>query len=164
MRNKILFLILVIFSSFSFAQNLYSQQSTPAGTITLVDKQLYYDGDAIDVERFQEIISSDPEARSEYGTAKAFSYTAYAFSYTGGFCLGYGVVALLQSDSELGLGLTLGGLGGVGIAFLFTHIANTYIKSAIDIFNNHAQGNSFRNTEVSLVPTPQGGVALAFSF
>ena len=108
------------------------------------------------------IISSDAEAQSDLSTAKVFNYTAYPFSFAGGFCVGYGVVALLQGDTDIGTWLTLGGAGSIGIALLLTHIANSYLNSAIEIFNSNVSKGG--QTQISFVPTPQGGLALAFSF
>lgn len=163
--HKILFSVLfvLVLAGFSFAEDDAPLRDDSGKKLALVDKKAYYGGELVDAEKFGMIIDRDEEASSEYGTAKFFSYSSYVFSYAGGFCLGYGVVSLIMGDSDIGLPLTLAGVGGVGVGLLLVHVANRYLESSIEIFNNHQSGGS-TTVEMSLVPTQQGGIALAFNF
>ncbi|WP_407440870.1 hypothetical protein [Fibrobacter sp.] len=165
MNKKLLSLVLVVLTlvGVSFAEEDAPVRNDSGKKLVLVDKKAYYGNDPIDAAKFGMIIDRDEEASSEYGTAKFFSYSSYVFSYAGAFCLGYGLVSLFQGESDIGLPLTIGGVGGVGVGFLLVYIANRYLESSVEIFNNHQSGGS-TTVEMSLVPTQQGGIALAFNF
>ena len=106
-------------------------------------------------------LNSNPEAADEYGTGRIFYYPGLILGGVGSFAVGYGVVAWIRGE-DYGMPLTLGGVGVVGIALLLGYISGNYTDSAIEIYNKSLSAESA--FKIELVPTVQGGVALAFAF
>lgn len=151
---------LMMFVGTSFAQNDFS--SNEKEIISRVDNQWYMGSTQVQYDVVVNALKSDPESASEYSSVMAFYYPGLVFSYAGGFAIGYGVVALLMNDSEIGIYLTLGGAASLGIAFLLGYFSDNYLDSSIELYNKNIGNTSA--FKVKLLPTEQGGLALAFAF
>lgn len=160
-------LLLLVFALVgnSFADGSYEiQVSTPQDQkISFQNKQWYIGSRAVDADEAVETLKSKEESASAYGTAMGFYYPGLVLAYTGGAALGVGVGQLLWGDTELGAYLSIGGVGVIGISLLLTRIANSYMHDAIDLYN---KGIGIPETalKLKLVPTQQGGIAVALAF
>ena len=130
--------------------------------VSHVEKKWYIGDSQATPEAALALLKTNPEAASELSTSKVFYYPALLLASAGGAAVGYGIVAWIDGRSNIGQPLTLGGLGAVGIAFLLAHFSIIYVASAIEIYNKSLGYET--SLQVKVVPTPQGGVALAFAF
>ena len=131
------------------------------GKIAHVEKKWFIGETEVPPEAVVAALNSNPEAADEYGTGRIFYYPGLILGGVGGFAVGYGVVAWIRGE-DYGMPLTLGGVGVVGIALLLGYISGNYTDSAIEIYNKSLSAESA--FKIELVPTVQGGVALAFAF
>lgn len=131
--------------------------------IVVVNKAMFIGNHQLTGDELETVFSSNDEAASAYSTALHFYYPGLILAYAGGGLLGYGVGEWIWGDSDLGMYLTIGGAGVIGISILLTRIGNSYLLDAIDLFN---KGVPVMETSLRLkiVPTEQGGIALAFAF
>ena len=179
------FTMLLVLANVSFAQGVWdnypSSNSTPVENpnpvnvqkeplyytptkqkIELISKQWYIGGVKAAPEVAEELIKSNSDAASEWNTSKMFAYPALILAGLGGGAFGYGISSWIQGDSDVGRPFTLGGLGVTGVAFLLIFVSNSYVDSAIEIYNKSIGFDT--SLQVKVVPTPQGGVALALAF
>ncbi|WP_290764688.1 hypothetical protein [Fibrobacter sp. UBA4297] len=169
-------LVTLFFACASFAQSWDSYSSNGAavnsespaasrtsdGKIAVVEKKWYVGGNPATYETVETLLKTNPEAASELSTSKIFYYPGLVFAAIGGGAVGYGVVAWLTGDSDIGMPLTLGGVGVCGIAFLLGYVAGNYVDSAVEIYNKSL--DSQWSLQVKMGVTPQGGIGLAFAF
>ena len=162
----LLFVFILVGNSFADDQNIQPIPHPQNQKIFFgEDKQWYMGNQTVERDVAIAAIKTNEEAASAYGTAMGFYYPGMVLAYAGSFAVGYGVVELLFIDAEVGLYITLGGLGVAGISLLLTKIANGYMREAIDLYN---KGLPISETNTSLrlkvVPTQQGGIAVALAF
>jgi hypothetical protein len=172
------FISTVILSLFMFVGMSFAQEDVPdegaattsesvsvakaeKGKIAHIEKKWYIGGTEVSPDAVVATLNSNPEAADEYGTGRMFYYPGLVLGGIGGFAVGYGVVAWIRGE-DYGMPLTLGGVGVVGIALLLGYISGNYTDSAIEIYNKSLSAESA--FKIELVPTVQGGVALAFAF
>lgn len=150
--------------SYVSSGNAFEQKPTasPRGKISQVEKKWYVGDTQVEPSAVEVLLNSNPEAASEYSTGKMFYYPGLVFAALGGGAIGYGVVAWINGDSDIGMPLTLGGVGVCGLAFLLNYIAGTYSESAIEIYNKSIDNEN--SVSLKIAPTPQGGLALALAF
>ena len=128
------------------------------------DKSWYMGEKIVDFDVAASAMKSNKESASAYSTAMGFYYPGMVLAYAGGAALGYGVVTWIWGEnSDLGMYLTLGGAGVIGISLLLSHIADGYMHDAIDLYNKGI-GISETSLRLKLVPTEQGGIAVALAF
>ena len=131
-----------------------------AGRISHVSNSWYVGGTEVSPDAVVAMLQSNPEAASEYSTGRMFYYPSLVLGGIGSFALGYGVVSWITGESY-GMPMTLGGVGVVGVALLLGYISGNYTDSAIEIYNKSLSAET--SFKIELVPTVQGGVALAFA-
>lgn len=164
MRFCLILLLMLVLCGASFANDTsVLSPELRDKKLVVVDKNVYIGNRQLTGDEFETILKSNDESASAYSTAMTFYYPGMVLAYAGGFALGYGIVEWIWGDSELGMYLTLGGVGVAAISVLLTRIANGYILDAIDIFN---KGVTIGETamRVRIAPTEQGGLGLAFAF
>jgi len=178
MRSSISIVLfsLMMFVGFAFAQNdsfdggssdvssgsgLYQDVSKgEKSKISHVSNSWYVGGTEVSPDAVVALLQSNPEAASEYSTGRMFYYPSLVLGGIGGFALGYGAVSWIMGK-DFGMPMTLGGVGVVGVAFLLGYISGNYTDSAIEIYNKSLSAET--SFKVQLVPTVQGGIALAFA-
>ena len=165
---------LMMFVGTSFAQDSwdYASSTDKAETsvasssndnkISHVEKNWYIGGNVVSEDAVELALKSNPASASELSTSKWFYYPGLVLGGVGGFALGYGVVTWIKGDSDLGMPLTLGGVGVCGLAFLLGYVASNYVDSAIEIYNKNLDSQT--SLQVKFGITPQGGIGLAFAF
>ena len=131
------------------------------GKITHEGKKWYIGGTQVPPEAVVAALNSAPDAANEYDTGRMFYYPALILGGIGGAAVGFGVVSWIKGE-DYGMPVTLGGVGVVGIALLLGYISGNYTDSAIEIYNKSLSAESA--LKVELVPTIQGGIALALAF
>ena len=93
-------------------------------------------------------------------------YISWGAAFGGGFLLGYGIAegSGYQAPESYKIKVLAGGVIIVA-ALIVEHIGNSKKDDAIDIYNQKigtiTSNNSF---SMGIVPTEQGGIALAFNF
>ena len=132
--------------------------------IVVSDKSFFIGNRLLNGDELEAVLKTNDEAASAYSTAMCFYYPGMVLAYAGGAALGYGVVTWIwDSNSDLGMYMTLGSIGVIGLSLLLTRTANGYLLDAVDLFN---KGVPVMETSVRLkiVPTEQGGIAVALAF
>jgi len=160
----VLFFSLMMFVGTSFAQDDMDSQGNQKGKILLVDKQWYMGNTPVEADVIVNALKSNPLSADDYSTAMMFYYPALTLAGIGGAGLGYGIVAWITqgSDSDEGMYITLGGAVIAGIGLFLGSVSNNYLDSSIELYNMYIGDKpAFM---VKLVPTEQGGLALAFAF
>ncbi len=160
-----LFVLVFALVGNSFADDRYEIQvsNTQDQKISFQNKQWYIGNRAVDADEAVEALKSKEESASTYSAAKGFYYPGLVLAYTGGAALGAGVGQLLWGETELGAYLSIGGVAVIGISLLLTTIANSYVHDAIDLYNKGI-GISETALKLKVVPTQQGGIAVALAF
>ena len=130
------------------------------GQISHIDKLWYVGGVEVSPDAVVAMLQTNPESASEYSTGRMFYYPSVVLGGIGGFAVGYGAVSWIMGK-DFGMPMTLGGLGVVGVAVLLGYISGNYTDSAIEIYNKSLSAET--SFKVQLVPTVQGGIALAFA-
>ena len=157
----IIFLSLMMFFGRSFAQNDMDSQDNQKEIISRVDNQWYIGSTPVEEDIIVNAIKSNPLSEEDYSTAMMYYYPSIFFGGIGGLALAYGLVSYL-GNNEVGMYLTLGGAASIGLAILLGHFSNNYKDSSIELYNMYIGDKpAFM---VKLVPTEQGGLALAFAF
>ena len=165
-QMKKLFAVLLILCAFSisFAQGQAHKLTMDRGFFST---DYAIDGQEVDCDAFEQELAKVPEAISKWKTGNILRYTSWGVAAGGGFLVGYSIaVGSAPGSSDQGYKRTLA-LGGVIIvaAFVIEFIGNSKKDGAVELYNNEIgkiAGNESVN--LSLVPTEQGGIALAFNF
>ncbi len=167
MKFKSIALFLFIFALFgnAFADDgdVKLSPSIAGKKLSFHDRNWFMGEQIVDADVAINAIKSKEESSSAYSTAMGFYYPGLVLAYAGGAALGYGVVEWIWEDGDLGMYLTLGGAGVIGISLLLSHIADGYMHDAIDLYNKGI-GISETSLRLKLVPTEQGGIAVALAF
>lgn len=169
MKFKPIALFLLVFALVgnAFADGSDDAKMSPSlegKKLSFHDKSWYMGEKLVDPEVAFNAMKSNEESASAYSTAMGFYYPGMVLAYAGGAALGYGVVTWIWGEnSDLGMYLTLGGAGVIGISLLLTKIADGYMHDAIDLYNKGI-GISETSLRLKLVPTEQGGIAVALAF
>ena len=135
--------------------------NTTKGKISRDGKNWMLNGVKVEKEIIAEELNSNSKSASEYRTYQVFYYPGIVLGGIGGFAVGYGVVSWAMGE-DFGMPLTLAGAGVVGVAVLIDYIAGKYFDSAIQIYNREAGYET--SLKLQIVPTQQGGLALALAF
>lgn len=167
---SIVLFLLMMLVGFGFAQEegpsagesyeVQTVNKAEAGRISHVSNSWYVGGTEVSPDAVVAMLQSNPEAASEYSTGRMFYYPSLVLGGIGSFALGYGVVSWITGESY-GMPMTLGGVGVVGVALLLGYISGNYTDSAIEIYNKSLSAET--SFKIELVPTVQGGIALAFA-
>ena len=164
MKKFLIVLIVLFATTLSFAQDQAHKLNMDRGFFTT---DYTIDGQEVDCDAFEQELAKVPEAISKWKTGNILRYTSWGVAAGGGFLVGYSIaVGSAPGSSDQGYKRTLA-LGGVIIvaAFVIEYIGNSKKDGAVELYNNEIgkiAGNESVN--LSLVPTEQGGIALAFNF
>jgi hypothetical protein len=162
--KKLFAVLLVLFAAtLSFAQGQVHKLTMDRGFFT-TDYSI--DGQEVDSDAFERELTNVPEAISKWNTGNTMRYISWGAAFGGGFLLGYGIAegSGYQAPESYKMKVLAGGVIIVA-ALIVEHIGNSKKDDAVDIYNKEIgkiAGNDSVN--LSLVPTEQGGIALAFNF
>ena len=166
-QMKKLFAVLLILcaATLSFAQGQAHKLTMDRGIFTT---DYTIDGQEVDCDVFEQELARVPEAISKWNTGNILRYTSWGIAGVGGFIVGYNIAQSQNPTAEdpnaykryLGLGAAI-----IVAAFVVEYIGNSKKDGAVELYNQKI-GNIADNHSVkwSLVPTEQGGIALAFNF
>ena len=162
--KKLFAVLLVLFATtLSFAQAQAHKLAMDRGIFTT---DYTIDGQDVDSDAFERELANVPEAISKWNTGNTMRYISWGAAFGGGFLLGYGIAegSGYQAPESYKMKVLGGGIIIVA-ALIVEHIGNSKKDYAVDIYNKEIgkiAGNESVN--LSLVPTEQGGIALAFNF
>ena len=136
--------------------------NTTKGKISRDGKNWLLNGEKVEKEIIAEELNSNSKSASEYRTYQVFYYPGLVIGGAGIITFGYGAVTWALGDGGVGLPVTLAGVGVTGVGVLLYYIAGKYFDSSIQIYNREA---GYETTlKLQVVPTQQGGLALALAF
>ena len=135
--------------------------NTTKGKISRDGKNWMLNGVKVEKEIIAEELNSNSKSASEYRTYQVFCYPGMVLGGIGGFAVGYGVVSWATGE-DFGMPVTLAGVGVAGVGVLLYYIAGKYFDSAVQIYNREAGYET--SLKLQIVPTQQGGLALALAF
>jgi hypothetical protein len=162
--KKLLAVLFILFATtLSFAQAQAHKLTMDRGFFTT---DYTIDGQEVDGDAFERELTNVPEAISKWNTGNTMRYISWGAAFGGGFLLGYVIVegSGYQAPDSYKIKLIAGG-AIIVVAMIIEHIGNSKKDSAVDIYNREIgriTGNDSVN--LSIVPTEQGGIALAFNF
>lgn len=162
--KKLFAVLFVLFATtLSFAQGQAHKLAMDRGIFTT---DYTIDGQDVDSDAFERELANVPEAISKWNTGNTMRYISWGAAFGGGFLLGYGIAegSGYQAPESYKMKVLGGGIIIVA-ALIVEHIGNSKKDDAVDIYNKEMgkiAGNDSVN--LSLVPTEQGGIALAFNF
>ena len=163
MKKFLIVLIVLFATTLSFAQEKAHTLTFKRGFFTndyLIDNQ------EVSCSDFEYELARDYEAISKWETGNTMKYVSWGMSFGGGFLIGYGIVQGSQygADHSYTFKLMAGGVLIVA-AFIIVRIGNSKKDDAVELYNKNigkiTSNNSF---SMGIVPTEQGGIALAFNF
>lgn len=131
------------------------------GKISRKGKDWYLGDNKVDEDVIVEELNANSRSASEFRTSRVFYYPGLVLGAAGGFAVGYGAVSWIMGE-DYGMPVTLAGVGVVGVAVLLNYIAGRYVDSSIQIYNLEVGYDMALKLQV--VPTQQGGLALALAF
>jgi hypothetical protein len=174
---------LFMLANASFAQSVWDSYSPKSSTLTEDEEQGYskkesaytlekakieyslgswYIGNRKASEREVEtLVRTNPEAAEELSTGKRLYSRGLVLAAVGGAAIGWGGVAWNHGDSY-GMPLTIGGIGVAAVAIVLSGISGSYTNSAVEIYNKSIGYDT--SLQIKIVPTQQGGTALALAF
>ncbi|SHK95543.1 hypothetical protein [Fibrobacter sp. UWB12] len=162
--KKLFAVLLVLFAAtLSFAQGQVHKLTMDRGFFTT---DYTIDGQEVDSDAFERELTNVPEAISKWNTGNTMRYISWGAAFGGGFLLGYGIAegSGYQAPESYKMKVLAGGVIIVA-ALIVEHIGNCKKDTAVDIYNKEIGKNAGNgSTNWSLVPTEQGGIALAFNF
>ena len=136
--------------------------NTTKGKISRDGKNWLLNGEKVEEDIVVQELNSNSKSASEYRTYQVFYYPGMALAVAGGVAVGYGAVTWIMGDGGIGMPVTLAGVGVVGIGAALYYVASKYFDSSIQIYNREA---GYETTlKLQIVPTQQGGLALALAF
>ena len=162
---KKLFAVLLILcaTTLSFAQAKKHTLTMDRGFFTT---DYTIDGQEVDCDAFERELSNVYEAIDKWNTGNTMRYISWGAAFGGGFLLGYSIYqgSSYGAGSSYLMGVAAGGAIIVA-AFIIDYIGNSKKDKAVEIYNNY-KGDIIGNGSFSMgiVPTQQGGIALAFNF
>ena len=162
---KKLFAVLLILcaTTLSFAQSKKHTLTMDRGFFTT---DYTIDGQEVDCDAFERELSNVHEAIDKWNTGNTMRYISWGAAFGGGFLLGYGIAegSGYRAPESYKMKLLAGGVIIVA-AFIIDYIGNSKKDKAVEIYNNY-KGEILGNGSFSMgiVPTEQGGIALAFNF
>lgn len=162
--KKLFAVLFVLFATtLSFAQAQAHKLAMDRGIFTT---DYTIDGQDVDSDAFERELANVPEAISKWNTGNTMRYISWGAAFGGGFLLGYGIAEGSGYQAPESYKMKVLGGGVIIVAALIVeHIGNSKKDDAVDIYNKEIgkiAGNESVN--LSLVPTEQGGIALAFNF
>ena len=164
-QMKKLFAVLLILcaATLSFAQGQAHKLTMDRGFFST---DYTIDGQDVDGDAFEQELAKVPEAISKWNTGNTMRYVSWGAAFGGGFLLGYGIAegSGYRAPESYKIKVLAGGVIIVA-ALIVEHIGNSKKDDAVDIYNQKigtiTSNNSF---SMGIVPTEQGGIALAFNF
>ena len=164
---KKLFAVLLVLCAvaLSFAQEQTHKLAMDRGFFTT---DYTIDGQEVDGDAFEQELAKVPEAISKWNTGNVLRYTSWGIAGVGGFIVGYNIAQSQNPTAEdpnaYKRYLALGG-AIIVVAFVVEYIGNSKKDGAVELYNQKigtiTSNNSF---SMGIVPTEQGGIALAFNF
>ena len=165
MKKFLIVLIVLFATTLSFAQDQAHKLNMDRGFFTT---DYTIDGQEVDCDAFEQELAKVPEAISKWNTGNVLRYTSWGIAGVGGFIIGYNIVQSQNPSAEdpnaykryLGLGGAI-----IVAAFVMEYIGNSKKDGAVELYNQKI-GTITSNDSFSMgiVPTEQGGIALAFNF
>lgn len=165
MKKFLIVLIVLCATTLSFAQSQAHKLTMDRGFFTT---DYAIDGQEVDCDAFEQELAKVPEAISKWKTGNILRYTSWGVAAGGGFIIGYNIVQSQNPAAEdpnaykryLGLGGAI-----IVAAFVMEYIGNSKKDGAVELYNQKI-GTITSNDSFSMgiVPTEQGGIALAFNF
>jgi hypothetical protein len=163
MKKLFVVLLILCVTTLSFAQEKKHTLTFKRGFFT---NDYLIDGQEVSCSDFEYELARDYEAVSKWDTGNTMKYVSWGMAFGGGFLVGYGIAQGSQygADQSYTFKLMAGGVLIVA-AFIIERIGNSKKDDAVELYNKNIgkiAGNESVN--LSLVPTEQGGTALAFNF
>lgn len=125
-------------------------------------KQWYVGNSRATPEVIEALLKTNPEAAEEVSSAKLYFKWGVVCSLFGGAALGAGLGLWDKGNKDIGRPFTFGGSGVVALALILASKSWSHTHAAVEIYNkSHGYTPSMY---LSVVPTSQGGVALALAF
>ena len=163
MKKFLIVLIVLFATTLSFAQDQAHKLNMDRGFFTT---DYTIDGQEVDCDVFEQELANVPEAISKWNTGNTMRYISWGAAFGGGFLLGYGIAegSGYQAPESYKMKVLGGGIIIVA-ALIVEHIGNSKKDDAVDIYNKEIGKIAGKESvNLSLVPTEQGGIALAFNF
>lgn len=125
------FIILLVSLSNSYSQqNLYNEDGS-------VNKEVI---EKYEIDQLKKLYDKESKEYSLLKSANSYYSGAQVFSFVGGALVGWPLGIYLRGD-EANWTLAYAGLGGIGIAFIFATISQSYIDDSIDLYvSNYNSG------------------------
>ena len=163
MKKIFAVLLILCAATFSFAQEQTHKLTMDRGFFTT---DYTIDGQEVDCDVFEQELAKVPEAISKWNTGNTMRYISWGAAFGGGFLLGYGIAegSGYRAPESYKMKVLAGGV--IIVAALFVeHLGNSKKDDAVELYNKKigtiTSNNSF---SMGIVPTEQGGIALAFNF
>lgn len=176
--------VLMLFANVSFAQSVWDSYSPNYSTPTKEKEQTYSQEESVysvpvkekieyslghwyignrqaSEKEVETLVQTDPEAGEILRSGKSLYTKALVLAAVGGAAIGWGGVAWEHGDSY-GKPLTIGGIGVAVAAIVMGGISGSRTTTAVEIYNKNIGYDT--SLQIKIVPTPQGGTALAFAF
>lgn len=163
MKKLFAVLLILCISTLSFAQEKQHKLTFNRGFFT---NDYLIDGQEVSCSDFEYELARDYEAVSKWDTGNTMKYVSWGMAFGGGFLVGYGIAQGSQygADQSYTFKLMAGGVLIVA-AFIIERIGNSKKDDAVELYNkNIGKITGNESVNLSLVPTEQGGIALAFNF
>ena len=163
MKKIFAVLLILCAATFSFAQEQTHKLTMDRGFFTT---DYTIDGQEVDCDVFEQELAKVPEAISKWNTGNTMRYISWGAAFGGGFLLGYGIAegSGYRAPESYKMKVLAGGVIIVA-AFFVEHLGNSKKDDAVELYNQKigtiTSNNSF---SMGIVPTEQGGIALAFNF
>lgn len=123
-------ILLVSLSNLQSQLNLYNEDGT-------VSKEVI---EKYEIDQLKKLYDKDSKEYSLLKSAKSYYSGAQVFSFVGGALIGWPLGIYIRGD-EANWTLAYAGLGGIGIAFIFATISQSYIDDSIDLYvSNYNSG------------------------
>ena len=163
MKKLLVVLLVLCATTLSFAQAKKHTLTMNRGFFTT---DYFIDGQEVDGDAFEMELTNVHDAIDTWNTGNTMRYISWGAGFGGGFLLGYSIFqgSSYGAGSSYLMGVAAGGAIIVG-ALILEYVGNSKKDSAVDIYNSEIgkiAGNESVN--LSIVPTEQGGIALAFNF
>lgn len=154
------FLLIIMFACI---MTTFSQNSTDSIIRVRTNNGFRYRqaGRLLNVSDFKQILSKDKTSLKYFRNAQTLGGFAYAFSYTGGFCIGY-PIGYAISGHQMNWSLFAMGCGFVMLAIPISIAGNNKLKMAVDTYNGNLKPRPDENQlDVKLGCTQHGiGITL----
>ena len=163
MKKALLFLIALGLFTFSFAQE---KKHTLAYNDGFFVNDYLIDGQEVSSTEFERELVNDYYAIRKWETGNTMKYISLGMAFGGGILMGYGAYQGSLYNAPQGYHVLLMAGGALLVASLVLDIiGNSKKRTAVKLYNKNSGATASNNSlSMDIVPTEQGGIALAFKF